>query len=561
MSWFTNLRIGGKLLAAFAALVVIIGGISFANYATLSSIQSSIGWTLHTYKVLQSAESVMAAMVDQETGLRGFLVSGDPAFLDPYRKGERAFDAAFAEVKTLTADNPQQQRRLDDVRTHAMAWRQTVADKEIALMSKAESREEARAMEARALGKASMDTIRVLIAQIEDAERALLTVRSDEQKSAFSTGYTTAVAGALASVLVAVGAGLLLRRAIATPIIAMTAAMSTLAHGDRAVEVPGVGRRDEVGAMAEAVDVFKRNAIEAERLAVAQGAEEEAKTRRATRLDALMRAFEGNVTAVVQTLSGAATQMQQSAGALTSTADEANRQSTTVASAAEQASANVQTVAAAAEELSSSIAEIGRQVAQSTRVAERAVSGAGRANSVVSGLADGAQKIGAVVELINSIAGQTNLLALNATIEAARAGEAGKGFAVVASEVKSLATQTAKATEDIQSQVSAIRAATTNAIGAIEGIATLITNLSGLNGEVASAVQQQEAATHQIFANARTAADNSRRVTSSVGSLSATMTTTSERMRLVSSSVENVSNQSERLKDEVRRFVAEVNAA
>jgi methyl-accepting chemotaxis protein len=313
MSWFINLRIGGKLLAAFATLVLIIGGISLANCLTLSSIQSSIGWTLHTYKVLQTTELAMAAMVDQETGLRGFLVSGDPAFLDPYRKGERAFDAAFTEVKTLTADNPQQQRRLDEMRTHATAWRQTVADKEIALMSKAETREEARAMEAKALGKASMDTIRALVAQIEDAERALLTVRSNEQNSAFSTGYTMAVVGTLVSVLVAVGAGLLLRRAIATPIIAMTGAMSRLASGDRKVEVPGVGRRDEVGAMAEAVDVFKRNAVEAERLAVAQRAEEEAKARRVARLDELTRAFEGNVTAVVQSLSGAATQMQQSA--------------------------------------------------------------------------------------------------------------------------------------------------------------------------------------------------------------------------------------------------------
>nr|WP_295833906.1 CHASE3 domain-containing protein [uncultured Azospirillum sp.] len=561
MSWFTNLRIGGKLLTAFAALIVIIGAISFANYATLSSIQSSIGWTIHTYRVIQTTDAVMAAMVDQETGLRGYLVSGDQAFLDPYRKGEQAFDRALAEVKSLTSNNPQQQARLEELRRNAATWRQTVAEKEIALMSKAESREEARAMEAKALGKASMDNIRALVTQIEDTERALLTLRKDEQKAAFSTGYLTAIIGALVSVLVAVTAGMILRGAIASPIVAMTAAMGRLAGGDRKVEVPGVGRGDEVGAMAEAVDVFKRNAVEADRLAAAQRAEEEAKARRAARLEELMRSFEGNVTAVVQSLSGAATQMQQSAGTLTSTADETNRQSTTVASAAEQASANVQTVAAAAEELSSSIAEIGRQVSQSTRVAEQAVSGASRANGVVSGLADGAQKIGEVVDLINNIAAQTNLLALNATIEAARAGEAGKGFAVVASEVKSLANQTAKATEDITGQIATIQGATREAVSAIEEIGRIITEISQISATIASAVEQQSAATQEISRNVQEAAQGTQQVTSNIAGVTRAAGDTGRAAGEVRSVADHLSTESTRLRQEVESFLSGVKAA
>ena len=561
MSWFTNLRIGGKLLAAFAALIAITGIISIANYSTLSSIQASIGWTIHTYRVLQTTDAVLAAMIDQETGLRGYLVSGDEAFLAPYRVGGQAFDRALAEVKSLTADNPQQQARLEELRKHAETWRRTVAEKEIALMSKAETREEARAMEAKALGKSSMDGIRALVVQIEDAERALLKERDAEQRSAFSTGYTTAIVGALASVLVAIAAGMLLRGAIASPIVAMTAAMSRLAGGDRSVEVPGVGRGDEVGAMAEAVDVFKRNAIEADRLAAAQRAEEEAKARRTARLEELTRAFESNVTAVVQSLSGAATQMQQSAGTLTSTADETNRQSTTVASAAEQASANVQTVAAAAEELSSSIAEIGRQVSQSTRVAEQAVSGAGHANTVVSSLAEGAQKIGEVVDLINNIAAQTNLLALNATIEAARAGEAGKGFAVVASEVKSLANQTAKATEDITGQIATIQGATREAVAAIEEIGRIITEISQISATIASAVEQQSAATQEISRNVQEAAQGTQQVTSNIVSVTRAAGDTGRAAGEVRSVADHLSSESTRLRQEVESFLGGVKAA
>ena len=561
MSWFTNLRIGGKLLAAFAALIALTGIISIANYSTLSSIQASIGWTIHTYRVLQTTDAVLAAMIDQETGLRGYLVSGDEAFLAPYRMGGQAFDRALAEVKSLTADNPQQQARLEELRKHAETWRRTVAEKEIALMSKAETREEARAMEAKALGKSSMDGIRALVVQIEDAERALLKERDAEQRSAFSTGYTTAIVGALASVLVAIAAGMLLRGAIASPMSAMTAALRRGAGGDRSVEVPGVGRGDEVGAMAEAVDVFKRNAIEADRLAAAQRAEEEAKARRTARLEELTRAFESNVTAVVQSLSGAATQMQQSAGTLTSTADETNRQSTTVASAAEQASANVQTVAAAAEELSSSIAEIGRQVSQSTRVAEQAVSGAGHANIVVSSLAEGAQKIGEVVDLINNIAAQTNLLALNATIEAARAGEAGKGFAVVASEVKSLANQTAKATEDITGQIATIQGATREAVAAIEEIGRIITEISQISATIASAVEQQSAATQEISRNVQEAAQGTQQVTSNIVSVTRAAGDTGRAAGEVRSVADHLSSESSRLRQEVESFLGGVKAA
>ena len=366
---------------------------------------------------------------------------------------------------------------------------------------------------------------------------------------------TIAVIGIIAITAV----GFLIARGIANPIVGMTGTMGILADGNLEVEIPSRDRTDEIGEMAEAVQIFKDHAIEVKRLESEQKANEERAAREKHEMMVKMaNDFENSVGGVVQSVSSAATEMQSSATALSATAEETERQSTTVAAASEQAATNVQTVASAAEELSSSISEISRQVAQSTQISATAVAEVEGANAQVQGLANAANKIGEVVALITDIADQTNLLALNATIEAARAGEAGKGFAVVASEVKNLANQTAKATEEISNQIGGIQGATEDAVQAIGSIGGIINQMNEIASTIASAVEQQGAATQEIARNVEQASQGTAEVSSNITGVQQAAGETGQSADQMLSAAKELSQQSELLRGEVDQFLANV---
>jgi len=366
---------------------------------------------------------------------------------------------------------------------------------------------------------------------------------------------------ALAVVLVC-GLSLLIGRSISTALSAMARAMTRLAGGDFVVVIPGLARRDEIGEMADAVQVFKTNMIETERLRAEQlEIEQNQLQQRKADMHKLADAFEGAVGEIVENVSSAATELEASANTLTATAERARELATAVAAASEEASTNVQSVSSASEEMTSSVNEISRQVQESSRVANEAVVQARKTNDRVGELSKAAARIGDVVELINTIAGQTNLLALNATIEAARAGEAGRGFAVVASEVKALAEQTAKATGEISQQISGIQAATQDSAGAIKEIGDTIGRMSEISSTIAAAVEEQGAATQEISRNIQHAAQGTLQVSSNITDVQRGASETGSASSQVHSAAKSLSSESHRLKLEVGKFLNSVRAA
>jgi methyl-accepting chemotaxis protein len=546
-------------MGAMLAVTVIVAAITLRN---IGEIQDTQDWMEHTQTLLTEVDRINLSIVNRETGLRGYMLSGEPQFLEPERAGRAAFAAAWAEVRRLTADNPTQQTRLADLKALADRWTSEFADREIALIADPATRDEARRIMLTGVGKAIMDKMRAKTAEIAQTERALMQDRANAAAAAIATMRSAILTGL--GVMAGIGlAGLiLLQLGIAKPVRGITAAMTRMAAKDLETAIPGVGRGDEIGAMADSVRVFRDGLVRAAALeAEAAQARAASEAQRRAAMREMADGFEAAVGGVVRAVSAAAAELESTAARMSAAATETAEQSTAVAAAAEQAASNVNTVAAAAEELGTTVNEIGRQVQTAAGSADTAVSEAGKSSDLMRSLRESSARIGDVVDLISGIAAQTNLLALNATIEAARAGEAGRGFAVVASEVKELAAQTARATEEVARQIGEIQSWTGDASEAIAAVVSRITEISRVSAGIAAAIEEQGSATQEIVRNVGQAALGTGAVTSNIAAVAHSASGAGAAAAQVLDSASELSGQARQLDLDVRRFLDTVRAA
>jgi methyl-accepting chemotaxis protein len=557
------MRIATKLPLGFGLLVIVVGLLAALSVSLGGRAQEAITELGRTgddqTRVMTAVKDInfarmhywrFVALAD-EGSWKALLTSIEAA-----RKGLAAVASTTSET-----DEPEEKRKLGEMlglldRYLRLAERM----REVRLKGVALDAPEFKA------ATAEINDLALRIYAVNEEMIGLFEAEAGRVQAGAERSVSRSMAMAVAFSVLGVGFGMLcafvVSRSVTRPIKAIADAIGRLARGDLDVEVYGVGRKDEIGDIASTMQVFKDTlgrTREMEQEARQNEVRAVAEKKRA--MNELADNFEASVKGVVQAVSAAVTQLQSNARSMSAIAEETARRSSMVASTTERSMADLQTVAAASEEMNGSIGEISRQVVEAARVSKDAVGEAEHTNATVEGLAVAAQRIGDVVNLIQNIASQTNLLALNATIEAARAGEAGKGFAVVASEVKTLANQTARATEEISSQISGIQSQTSGAVTAIRSIERTITQVNEISGTIAAAVEEQSATTSEIGRNVQQIAQGAREVNGTAVSVSTGAAEAGMASGQVLSAADELSRMAERLQSEVDTFITMVRVA
>ncbi|GAB4534944.1 MAG: hypothetical protein Tsb0019_36520 [Roseibium sp.] len=566
MNWFANLALAKKMFVTPFILLVGLGIVSVISYMEIDSQRGAID-TLSNVQIKAFADmsEVKGTLADAQLSLYRLMTTAtnesDTDVIDAQLQATNAqLNAVVPKIEALDLSA----LGSDEIEAELEAIAALAAEYQSAALSTSDMATLDVATASIFMNDAilSYETMVGKVDSLNDAVDGLRVAATDSTLANARDALQLFLLTVACVALVGLALNWLISRMISRPVTHIIGSMTALADGNSDVDVPVSGRRDEIGQMARALEVFRRNAIEVERMEREKVENERraAEEKRAS-MSALADQFEQALMGVVETVTESSQRMQSTAQSMTSVAEQTQGRATSVATAAESASNNVQTAASAAEEMSASIGEINRQVSESAEISNQANAEALRTNESVRGLADAASKIGEVIELISGIAEQTNLLALNATIEAARAGEAGKGFAVVASEVKNLATQTAKATEEIGAHIAGMQSATGEAVGAIQSISETIGQIKTISDTISGAMNEQGIATREIAASTQQAAAGTTEVGHTINEVARAASETGAAAKEVLDVSMDLSEHAQVLREQVVEFLQKVRAA